>query len=375
MAGKRDFKFGLSQEMKNIQQKTVEMNKDKKLVWMDPKTLLDDEQNTELYGDFQNDVETLASSMKMDGFNEVIFAYKLGEQYKIRSGHRRKYAAIKAGVESVPVVLEPAPKSEYERMVRLLDSNNNKRDDKPMVMARTAAAYFELIQDRRRDDKEYAEKVKGIATKDLVADKMGKSAALVSRYQALTKLIPELQEKADDENFSWSALSSAGSLSPEKQLVINEIIDFMVEKEGHAFIKRDWLNKLIGDLKEGVFDTAEEYKCLTVRQEIVDVATANFEGALEDTEKLLESLKTEEESSAENTAEELPVEEGSSTAQKPTDRKTKKHTRAESIRNSAISLMSLLEDEDKMTEEEIKLVRSSLVGLRSAINKLVGEQW
>ena len=93
----------------------------------------------------------------------------------------------------------------------------------------------------------------------------------------------------------------------------------------------------------------------------------------EDTEKLLESLKAREESSAENETE-APVEEGSSATPRTTDRKTKKHTRAESIRNSAISLISLLEDEDKMTEEEIKLIRSSLIGLRYAINRLVGEQ-
>lgn len=356
---KRDFRLNISKEMQSIQQKTVEMNKDKKLVWLNPNELLDDEDNEFFYGDFKNDVETLARSIKRDGFNEIIFAYKVGEQYKIRSGHRRKYAAIQAEVTLVPVVLEAAPKTDYDRIIRLLDANNNKREDKPMIMAKTAARYFELIQARRSEDEEYAKEVRGIATKDLVADKMGKSSALVSMYAALMKLIPELQKKADDENYSWSALGLAAVLPENKQRLVNEIIEYEVEQNGAEAIKSAWLKKVIRELKDEQYVTLEDYKCQTVRQQVVDTANQNIAAMFANALPISEPPQTEE-----------VVEEGH---KKTPARKREKPTTVDNIRNSAFYLFSCLETAEKLSEEEKSSVQICLRSLRDMITKFIGE--
>lgn len=362
--GKRDFKLNISKEMQGIKQKTVEMNREKKLIWLNPNILLDDEDNEFFYGDYQNDVDMLSRSIKRDGFNEVIFAYKVGEQYKIRAGHRRKYAAIKAGVDLVPVVLESAPKTDFERVIGLLDANNNKREDKPMILAKTAARYFELIQARRNEDEEYAKEVKGIATKDLVADKMGKSSGQVSKYASLMKLIPALQEKADDENYSWSALCSASVLSEEKQALVNDIIDYAVSEYGYGIVKREWLNEIISEVKTELYTTLEEYNCLTVRQQKEDFARKTISMAF--TSGTNENPPTE-------TVEEESSEKKEDSKKKKQTRKKAEPTVAQNIRSSAYMLTSLLENTNELSASDISYLQASLYSVRNAINKFLGE--
>lgn len=420
---KRNFNFNQSNEFNNIKQKTVSMNKDKNLVWLDPKSLIDDEENEYFYGNYQEDVKQLAESIKRDKFSEVIFAYKIAEGYKIRAGHRRKYAAISAGLNSVPVVLEQPPKNYYDRIIGLLDSNNNGREQLPLVLARTAAKYFEVIQDRRNNDAEYAEQVKGIPTKDLVADKMGKSASLVSKYASLMKLIPVLQEKANNPDLSWSSFSLASSLSNEKQELLNEIIDYEIEEHDITYIKRGFLNSVISDLKDDAYDTIEEYKCLTVRQQKVDAAMYNAEkiidaiaeegsssnnssnsndsssSSINTTQNIVNVITDREEAIAQNYAiepqsndmsliepDEKITEFINSTGEKNTNKSiydfitpvstnsvVKKSKRADTIRSSAISLTSLLDDDVLFTEEELLKVKPALIGLKRAIQNLIEE--
>ncbi len=416
---KRNFNFDQFNEFNNIKQKTVSMNKDKNLVWLDPKSLIDDEENEYFYGNYQEDVKQLAESIKRDKFSEVIFAYKIAEGYKIRAGHRRKYAAISAGLNSVPVVLEQPPKNYYDRIIGLLDSNNNSREQLPLVLARTAAKYFEVIQDRRNNDEEYAEQVKGIPTKDLVADKMGKSASLVSKYASLMKLIPVLQEKANNPDLSWSSFSLASSLGTEKQELLNSIIDYEIEEHDITYIKRGFLNSVIADLKDDAYDTIEEYKCLTVRQQKVDTAMYNAEKIIDaiaeessssssssssdnDTnfnQNTVIDITNEKESIAQTYAidsqsnEPSPIEADdeisefiNTTGEKITNKTiydfiapastnsvVKKSKRADNIRSSAISLTSLLDDDVLFTEDELLKVRPALIGLKRAIQKLIEE--
>lgn len=414
---RRNFSFAQSNEFNNIKQKTVSMNKDKNLVWLDPKTLIDDEENEYFYGNYQEDVKQLAQSIKRDKFSEVIFAYKTPEGYKIRAGHRRKYAAISAGLDNVPVVLEQPPSNYYQRIIGLLDSNNNSRDQSPLVLARTAAKYFEVIQDRRNNEEEYAKEVKGIATKDLVADKMGKSPSLVSKYAALLKLIPVLQEKADNPEISWSTLSSASQLTDDKQELLNEIIDYEIEEHDITFIKRQFLKDVISELKNDAYDTLEEYKCLTVRQQKVNTAMHNVEKIIGEVEE--SSSNDSSSSSSENETSNIPhpvaemnnsivqayaadsynadseilpkksdeISEiinsiGDTPSEKtifdfiappPINPVIKKSKRADSIRSSAISLTSLLDDDLAFSEEELLKVKPALISLKNAIKNIIGE--
>lgn len=384
----RSFNFK-SNELAGLKNKASDLSNDKRLIYVNPKSLIDDEENEYFYENYKEDIENLAASIKHDRFTEVICAYKTEEGYKIRAGHRRKYAAIMAGLESVPVVVEQPPKSYYDRMIGLMDSNNNNREQTPMVLGRTAAKYFEIIQERRANDEEYAEKVKGIATKDLVAEKMAKSASLVSKYARLVKLIPALQEKADMSDYSWSALSSAAQLDEIKQELLNDIINYEVEEHDTNYIKRDFLEKVISELKSDLYETVEEYKCVTVRQEKVDTATENFNSAVEDVQNILDRI-AEEGGSAETEAKE--AEEGSSTGighsftkefaeengmeeeanvfSYKSTRQSRKMKREENIRSAAYSLVSLLDVDVPFEKAELDLMRASLFTLQEKIKKL-----
>lgn len=407
----RTFNFK-STELAGLKNKAADLSNDKKLIYVNPKTLIDDEENQYFYDNYQEDIEQLAQSIKRDKFTEVIFAYKTPEGYKIRAGHRRKYAAIKAGLESVPVVLEQPPKNYYERMIGLMDSNNNNREQTPMVIAKTSAKYFEIIQDRRTNDAEYAEKVKGIPTKELVADKMGKSSSIVSKYARLMKLIPELQIKADNPAIAWSTLSSASTLDESKQILLNDIIEYEISEHDISYIKRNFLESIINDLKENVYDTLESYKCVTVTQSQIEVDAIpevaevvlnettteeiNSENAAtKDMQNLLAHLVGESSSGNNEIIKESPlVEQGSieeDMGQKFTKeyaqenglveekniydyksvRPSRKSKRDETIRNTALSLVSLLKDDTPLEAEELENTKPYLIALQEELNRIL----
>ena len=70
--------------------------------------LVDDPSNISLYGEYE--VEELSEIMKNRGFQGVILAYPAGDgKYMIEAGHRRRYAAKKAGFSTYPVLVTQTP--------------------------------------------------------------------------------------------------------------------------------------------------------------------------------------------------------------------------------------------------------------------------
>ena len=140
---------------------TQDMNTDElpesqkvKLRFLRDQDLVDDPDNITVYGS-EYQIDNLAEVMKEYGFQGVILAYPIeGGKYRIESGHRRRLAARKAGIETIPVLETVPPKTEYERKRRLFGANLLERDKNPIITARVADNLYYTFRDEYEYKKE-----------------------------------------------------------------------------------------------------------------------------------------------------------------------------------------------------------------------------
>ena len=125
-----------------------------KLRFLKDEYLVDDPDNITIYGS-EYEIDNLAEVMKEYGFQGVILAYPIeGGKYRIESGHRRRLAARKAGIETIPVLETVPPKTEYERKRRLFGANLLERDKNPIITARVADNLYYTFRDEYEYKKE-----------------------------------------------------------------------------------------------------------------------------------------------------------------------------------------------------------------------------
>jgi len=222
--------------------------------------LIEDPDNSEVYGELE--VEALSRDMKTYGFQGVILAYPYKNKYKIESGHRRKAAAILAGLSEFTVFVTSPPSTEWERKLRLHRANIHNRKYSPMIMAKMAQSLFEAHQEEITYKKNNNLLTEGEITdlNELVGMDLEKSRRVILKYRALLNLTPNLQQLADSEEYSWSGLSAASVLNEEKQYILYHLILDKSKKYGPQSIKRTWLDKKITDLK--LSESVEELNTL-----------------------------------------------------------------------------------------------------------------
>lgn len=108
--------------------------------------------------------------------------------YEIIAGHRRRFAAQKAGLDSVPVIIRDL--SDDDAVIFMVDSNIQRENILPSERAFSLAMKYDALshQGKINGDKQ---------TGDVVGEGLGLSGRQVKRYIRLTKLIPELLEMVD----------------------------------------------------------------------------------------------------------------------------------------------------------------------------------
>lgn len=256
---------GIAQQSKGLQKRISEETEVKDLpvetqndiIYLTDEELLDDPINTEYYDGYE--VEELAETMKRYGFKGIILAYPYEGKYMIESGHRRREAARKAGIDKYPVLKTEAPKYDWERKMRLFLGNLHGRKERPMTIAKVAQGLFETHESELKYKKENGLLKEGEITSlnELVALDMEMDLKTVQVYRRLNNLIPELQKLADDERYAWSAIAEASNMSEEKQKQLYSLITERTETVGAELVDRKWIQKTIKSLKE---DKVEEKK-------------------------------------------------------------------------------------------------------------------
>ncbi len=132
--------------------------------------------------------------------------------YEMISGHRRKMASELAGFENMPCIVRNL--SDDEAVIVMVDSNLQRKEILP---SEKAFAYKMKLEAMSRQGKRLditcapeEHKLKGVKSRDILAEQSGESRETIRRYIRLTELIPEILEMVDDKRFlcvrRWSCL-------------------------------------------------------------------------------------------------------------------------------------------------------------------------
>ena len=254
--------FGSSEEeLEKIDVEELPLEVKQQIVYINDEDLLDDEINAQYYG-HDLDVIGLSHVMKTNGFQGVILAYPLDGRdkgkYRIEGGHRRRLAGRMAGITKFPVYVTEAPKTEWERKLRLIGNNLHSRGElSPMRKAFIAQELYEAHQQEVEHKKECGllkpDDITGL--NDLVAIDLEISKKMVEKYRRLLKLVPKLQSMADDGKYSWTAISEASTLTTAEQLYIAE----QIENVGAGMADQKWIVSLIKQVKnDGMIKNASD---------------------------------------------------------------------------------------------------------------------
>lgn len=241
------------------------------------KELKDNPDNEYLFGMEQSDIEHTTVGIKRNGFKGAINVYSCTDgTYEVYSGHIRKYAAIEAGLETIPCLVEPEPEETIKRR-QLLGANlygrNKIQSDNPILIARQIHYHRETLE---------MEGFKGDTREQIAAD-FRISDSQVYKYETLLKLEPELQELAADRKAPWSILYTAKSFSKEEQEKLAVMILEASETAKEPITKRevkDFMNSILSKKPVNGQLSIEDYERVHGEQEgcYSDDATEDIHG-------------------------------------------------------------------------------------------------
>lgn len=164
--------------------------------------------------------------------------------YEMVSGHRRKKAADLAGLAEIPCIVRQL--TDDEATIIMVDSNLQREQILP---SEKAFAYKMKLDAMKRQGQRtdltcepVAHKLKGMKSRDVLAEQVGESKDQIRRYIRLTHLIPEILELVDnsvlkDPDMLQIALRPAVELSylrKEEQADLFAIMDEMDCTPSHA---------------------------------------------------------------------------------------------------------------------------------------------
>ncbi len=167
----------------------------------------------------ESKIDFLAKSIKENGVVNPIRVRYVNGEYQIVTGEKRLYAAIKAGLDTVPVLLEQI--SDERLLEMYLLENSQKEHVSPIEEAK----YYSLIQSQYN------------LTTEGVAEKLGKSRSYVANLVRLLNLPVEVQNLLDEEKVSIGhvrpliGMDEKFVISYVKEIIENKISVREVEKK------------------------------------------------------------------------------------------------------------------------------------------------
>ena len=164
------------------------------------------------------EMEALTESIREYGvLNPLLVRRMEGSEtdYELVSGHRRAYAAAKAGLETVPAFVVSLDRN--EAAIALVDSNLHRErllpSEKAFAYKLKAGA---LYHQGKRSDLTSAQFAPKLATEQIAED-VGTSKDTIKRYIRLTNLIPNLLDLMDEGKIAFSVGVELSYLPAEAQ--------------------------------------------------------------------------------------------------------------------------------------------------------------
>ena len=146
--------------------------------------------------------------------------------YEIVAGHRRKYACELAGLETMPAIIRDIDRD--MATIIMVDSNLQREKILPSEKAFAYKMKLEALKHQgQRRDLTLERGVPKLPARERIALEAGESCGLaITRYIALTKLIPPLLVLVDEDKLSFStAADYISALTAQEQTNLVSVMD------------------------------------------------------------------------------------------------------------------------------------------------------
>ena len=169
-------------------------------------------------------LKELMESIRCYGVLSPLLARPKGNGYELVSGHRRRLAAQKLGLETVPVLVREM--SDDEAVILMVDSNLQREH---LLPSEKAFAYKMKLEALKHQGKaalsQVATKSGRVDTASVIGEQAGESRDQVFRYIRLTNLVPPLLKLVDEGRIAFSPAVELSYLTKEEQAELWDLIE------------------------------------------------------------------------------------------------------------------------------------------------------
>ena len=167
--------------------------------------------------------ETVESISQRGVLSPLIARPRAEGGYEIISGHRRQYAAKKAGLDTVPVIVRNM--TDDDAIILLVDSNIQRENILPSERAFAFKMKMDAIKRQGARSDLTSAQVAPKLSSEKIGEDSGMSKDTVKRYIRLTNLIPKLLELVDDKKISFTPAVELSYLDAKQQCDFMEVMD------------------------------------------------------------------------------------------------------------------------------------------------------
>ena len=165
-------------------------------------------------------LEELMESIRCYGVLSPLLARPKGEWYELVSGHRRRLAAQKLGLEAVPVLVREM--SDDEAVILMVDSNLQREH---LLPSEKAFAYKLKLEALKHQGRSTSGQLVQKWSIEVVAEEAGENYKQIQRYIRLTNLVPPLLKLVDEGRIAFSPAVELSYLTKEEQAELWDLIE------------------------------------------------------------------------------------------------------------------------------------------------------
>jgi len=168
--------------------------------------------------------QDLIQSIQKNGVLVPVIARKTDEGYQLIAGHRRHFAALKANLEHIPVLVMDL--DDNEAIIRLVDTNIQREDILPSEKAWAYKLRMEAMRQsagRHKNDPNESRTFR-YRSDDMLGTLSGVSGDTIRNYISLTNLLPELLEMVDAKKIALHPAYIIASIPKDDQELLLDAI-------------------------------------------------------------------------------------------------------------------------------------------------------
>lgn len=173
----------------------------------------------------KNDEATqeLIQSIQKNGVLVPLIARKVDDGYQLIAGHRRRFAALEAKLEHIPVLVMDL--SDDEAIIQLVDTNIQREDILPSEKAWAYKLRMDAMKrsaGRPRND--LSSNIASYRSDDELGALTGVSGDTIRNYISLTNLLPELLDMVDAKKIALHPAYIIASIPKQDQALLMDAI-------------------------------------------------------------------------------------------------------------------------------------------------------